>query len=262
MNKTIDQILDLPKLANQKLPKNTFNEVVDSSEKSIAGWVGTIFKVLALAFLLVSLYNIVNGAVDYMTNANASGLAKAGSVLSILVLLYAAFPLAQVVRSTGDSLAASKSNIVDFIFKDTVVALIKMVGHLTALIALFAAIIGVISFVLNENLYSEGLNMINNVGAVSAVPMELLGFALEMFGLSLPDFFEGFMSMSVSEYMISGGGWSWIGLIGVAAGFVQVVFILAQLYVSLAVYHFIYGLISTFVGWVKSPSIPIKTSTK
>ena len=38
MEKIINQILDLPQMLNQKLPKNCFNEMMDNSEGSVSGW--------------------------------------------------------------------------------------------------------------------------------------------------------------------------------------------------------------------------------
>ena len=42
--------------------------------------------------------------------------------------------------------------------------------------------------------------------------------------------------------------------------FVQVVIILAKLYVVLAFYHFFWGVLNTFFNWIKSPYLPFKSS--
>ena len=52
MEKIINQILDLPQMLNQKLPKNCFNEMMDNSEGSVSDWTGKIFKVGALVVLV------------------------------------------------------------------------------------------------------------------------------------------------------------------------------------------------------------------
>ena len=124
MDKYINLVLDLPATLNQKLPKNNFNQVMDDSEKSVKDWVGLVYKIFALVFLVTMLYAVLKSGAEYL-GGDASGLAKAGSVLSILVFLYASFPLAQIIRNAGDGLAASKSGIVDFVFKDVVVANIR-----------------------------------------------------------------------------------------------------------------------------------------
>jgi hypothetical protein len=51
--------------------------------------------------------------------------------------VYAAFPISQVIRAAGDSLAESKSGTIDFIFKDLALANIKVLGHVAAIVALF-----------------------------------------------------------------------------------------------------------------------------
>ena len=119
MEKIINQILDLPQMFNQKLPMNCFYEMMDNSEGSVSGWTGKIFKVGALVVLVGMLYSVVNGGMDAVNGAD--GVGKVAAVLCTLILIYAAFPIAQVVRSAGDSLAASKSGMVDFVFKDVVV---------------------------------------------------------------------------------------------------------------------------------------------
>ena len=116
MEKIINQILDLPQMLNQKLPKNCFNEMMDNSEGSVSDWTGKIFKVGALVVLVGMLMSVVQGGMDAFNGAE--GLGKLSAGLCTLILIYAAFPIAQVVRSAGDSLAASKSKMVDFFFKD------------------------------------------------------------------------------------------------------------------------------------------------
>ena len=59
--------------------------------------------------------------------------------LSMLIWVYAAFPISQVIRSAGDSLASSKSGTIDFIFRDLAIANIKIFGYVAALVALFGA---------------------------------------------------------------------------------------------------------------------------
>ena len=56
MEKIINQILDLPQMLNQKLPKNCFNEMMDNSEGSVSDWTGKIFKVGALVVLVGMLF--------------------------------------------------------------------------------------------------------------------------------------------------------------------------------------------------------------
>ena len=59
--------------------------------------------------------------------------------------------------------------------------------------------------------------------------------------------------------MAAGSAWSWNGLMSVAWEYVGVAVVLAKLYVSLAIYKFFYGIISSLVNWIKSPYLPFKT---
>jgi hypothetical protein len=261
MDKYINLVLDLPATLNQKLPKNNFNQVMDDSEKSVKDWVGLVYKIFALVFLVTMLYAVLKSGAEYL-GGDASGLAKAGSVLSILVFLYASFPLAQIIRNAGDGLAASKSGIVDFVFKDVVVANIRAVGYLTALAAFFTAVVMTISFVFDSDVYGFSYGIINELGNVMSLPLEILGMLLAM--ASMGDFGDLFNQLYSLDFM--GGasasavdGWTWGGLASVALSYVSVLVVLIQLFVSLAVYHFLYGLASTFIKWVKGPYLPFKS---
>ena len=57
----------------------------------------------------------------------------------------------------------------------------------------------------------------------------------------------------------AGEAWSVNGFYAVLWQYVGVVAILAKLYVSIAIYYFFYGIISSLVKWIKSPYLPFKT---
>jgi hypothetical protein len=59
--------------------------------------------------------------------------------------------------------------------------------------------------------------------------------------------------------MASGNALSWDGLISVSWEYVGVVVVLAKLYVALAIYKFFYGIISSFVNFIKNPYLPFKS---
>ncbi|MBT3587664.1 MAG: hypothetical protein HN507_03330, partial [Flavobacteriaceae bacterium] len=136
MKKNVKKFFDLPKTINSKLPMNNFNSVVEGSEDNVAKWVGTFYTVAALVILISSLLYVLS---PIWSGGMGEGTGMLGTVISMLIWVYAAFPIAQVIRSTGDSLAGSKSGIVDFVFRDLAVANIKLLGYVTALVALFGA---------------------------------------------------------------------------------------------------------------------------
>ena len=81
MEKIINQILDLPQMLNQKLPKNCFNEMMDNSEGSVSDWTGKIFKVGALVVLVGMLISVFNGGMDAFNGAEGAGKVAAGFAL-------------------------------------------------------------------------------------------------------------------------------------------------------------------------------------
>jgi len=106
-------------LINSKLPENTFNSWIQDSEGNIPNWVGKFYRVSALVVLLNSLMMILSPIWSGRMEENLEIL---GNILSMLIWIYAAFPISRVIRSVGDSSASSKSGMIDFIFKDLAIA--------------------------------------------------------------------------------------------------------------------------------------------
>ena len=203
------------------------------------------------------LTSVVSGGMDAVSGAE--GLGKASVGLCALILIYAAFPIAQVVRSAGDSLAESKSSMVNFVFKDLIVASIKVVGHIAALTALFGAICSTVAWILNGSGMTIGVEMIGVFDYLYALPVEAMSAFLGMLGLGFVDVIIGnFMTWDVTGSEAS--GYTVDGALAVGWEFVQVVIILAKLYVVLAFYHFFWGVLNTFFNWIKSPYLPFKSS--
>lgn len=257
MDKIINRILDFPQMVNSILPKNNFNAMMEGSESSISGWTGTFFKVGALVVLIGMLLTVGGGGLEAI-NGSEGALGKVSAGLCTIVLLYAAFPIAQVIRSAGDSLAASKSGMVDFFFKDVIVAHIKALGHITALVALFGAICSTIGWILGSEGMSMGADLYGGFAVAYALPIDAMAAFMSMLGLEfVGGIIEGFFNWDVTGS--EAAGYNLEGALAVGWEFVQVAIILAKLYVALAFYHFFWGVLNTFFNWIKSPSLPFKS---
>ncbi|MGB1185180.1 MAG: hypothetical protein ACPG4S_08445, partial [Schleiferiaceae bacterium] len=93
---------------------------------------------------------------------------------------------------------------------------------------------------------------------VADLPMTVLGTFAGMVGLdSIAELFTGLYGMEIMSDAYAGAGWTIEGLVGAGMAFVGVIIMLIQLYVSLSVYSFFYGLADKFVSWVKAPFIPL-----
>ena len=257
MNKLLNLLLDLPKTVNDKLPENCFNEMMDNSEGSIKKWTGTAFKVGALVLLVVTLISVISGGMETVTSAE--GLGMVSGVVCLLILVYAAFPIAHVVRTAGDSLSASKSSSVDFIFRDFVTENIKALGHITALVALFGAICSTVGWVLNSDGMSMSVDLYGGFAYAYALPLDATATFIEMITLDfvggvISDFFSWDLTGSEAS------GYTIDGLVAVGYEYAQVILILAKLYLALAIYHFFYGILSTLTRWIQRPSLPFKSS--
>ena len=106
MKKQLQMLLDFPGMVNQKVLNGFVNNELDKfdSQNGIRCYVKTIYQWLALIVLISMEYGIVKAAITYFTESTDGGVAKAGSVLAILVLIYAAFPIAKLIRTRGKSL--------------------------------------------------------------------------------------------------------------------------------------------------------------
>jgi len=249
-----NKLVDLPGVVNAKLPANHWNSTIESSEKSLNGWIGSLLHILAVVFVVMAIIGIVQDGIDSFEGQE--GMTVVGSIVTMLLFVYVAFPLSQFIRSAGDSLASSNSGIIEFLLKDLVVAMLKLGGYSGALIALAAAAAGLVSFLLDSSVFAYGFMDLGAVGTymMEAILMPVAG--LVDMGGQVSDIMAG---MGGSYYsMISVEGWSLGGATQVIQMFIQPLTILIMLYVTLAVYGFGYSLAARFLNWVKGPSLPIK----
>lgn len=259
MEKILNQVLDLPQMINSKLPMNNFNSWVNDSEGSMACWVGKFYTVSALVVLIGSLLAVLS---PIWTGGMGEGIDIVGNVLTMIIWAYAAFPISQVIRAAGNSLAESKSGIVNFIFKDLAIANIKLLGHVAALVALFGALAMTLSWATSLNISGDfATAWIDNINYAYALPMAAITEVTN--GIVGLEFIGNILANDWTNWdptMAAGAHWSWGGLMSVAWEYVGVIVVLAKLYVVLAFYHFFYGLISSLVNWIKSPYLPFKSN--
>lgn len=250
-------IIDFPKLVNDKLPMNCWNSCMDDSEGNLAKWAGEVFRVGAFVTLAYSLCATIS--ILWTGGMGEGAQEMVGSLLGMLLFAYAAFPIAQVVRSAGESVGSSKSDTVTLIFHDIPVATIKALGHILALVALFGALAAGVSAVTNGWLDMSGAantDWTTNFDYWYSVPTDAMTTLMGLLGL---EFVGGLITdfMSWSGYTTTESGYLG-GLIGAAWQFVNVAIILAQLYLTLAFYKFFWGILSTFFNFIKNPYLPFR----
>ena len=258
MEKYINLVLDLPNKVNSMLPKNCYNEAIEGSEKSINSWIGYIFKILSFGFAILTIYLILKQGFESFEGAK--GLTIVGSILTMVIFLYVTFPLSMFFRTTASNLSSSKSGIITFFFKDFVVAVLKLFAYLGALIALAAAIAGTVSFILDTSVYGHDFFGLAEQGssAMTAFLVAVLG-VIEPLGDIVYQMEDLLYMLNLrSEGVIYVDGWSVDGLLQLLGMYIAPLVILIQLFITLAIYHFVYGLISTFLNWIKGPYFPIK----
>jgi hypothetical protein len=265
MKQIISKILDFPQMVNQKVMNAKLNSVVDEfdSQNGIRSYVKTIYQIAALVFLLGMEYGIVKAALEFFSDPAVTIVGKAGSVLTLILMAYSAFPIAQVIRSRGESLGGAHHGMVEFVFKDFVVTNIRIFGEVAAIVALFAAFNATLSFAFGTSLFSGSSDSI--VGMMSGMysfPMQtttalLSSLRMDIIANALNSF-SGFTLDSAQN----ASGWNLENLGMVCNSYINVIIGLAALYVNLAIYKFLYSIVAALVNFVPRLAIPLAIRTK
>lgn len=266
MNKIFNQILDFPQTVNQKIFNAKLNSAVDDfdSQNGIRSYVKTIYQIAALVVFVAMEYAIITGALDFFQNSEASALGKVGSVLTFILLVYSAFPIANVIRSRGDSLGGTHNGMVEFVFKDFVLTNIRIVGEIIAITGLFVAFTATLSFLFDTALLSSsGDSLLGSISPLYALPAAAISEFLSMVHLDyLADQLNSFITLNLDTSQNFGNNWNFGNLGMVANSYVNVVIALAVLYVNLAIYKFLYSIVAALVNFVPRLAIPLSISNK
>lgn len=268
MKKIYQTMLDFPGMVNQKIMNAELNSAVTNfdSQGGIRSYTAAIYQLISLLVLLSMEVTIILGAYDFM-GSDASGLAKAGSILTTLLMMYSAFPIAHIIRSRGESLGESHNGMVGFMFKDFVTTNLLMLGEIAAVTGLACAACFSLSFLFDNNLYCICMNssMLGAVGWVSALPMDGLNALLSALRM---DFISAVIA-NVTSFKLADAAtfngdmlWNRSDLLLVGGAYVNVILGLAVVYVNLAVYNYVYGLVESLSKWLQSPSLPISMKNK
>ncbi|MEY3084570.1 MAG: hypothetical protein RL037_750 [Bacteroidota bacterium] len=259
MENLIKQVCGVPKMAEDILQVNTINSTLNNVEANPGKWVGLSYQVASIIFLLCAVYNFI----DPFINEGLEGLdgkAKTGLILASVIWLYAAFPMTQVIRNTGESLSSSSNNsILVFIFKDFILANIRMVGQLMAISALFLAVTVLIHR--GADIKMDYVNSSLDYSIVEWI------YSIPLTAASDFAYFFGFENLSetmlngMKTWKISHDGHflSMSGLVEIGYAFCSVLLVLLNMYISIAIYSGLYGLGATFLNFIKNPYWPVKS---
>ena len=269
MKKIYQKILNFPQMVNQKILNAPLNNAVDNfdAQDGVRSYTKSIYQLLSLVAFITMELAIISGAVNYFTDPATSGLGKLGTVLTALVLMYSAFPIANIIRSRGESLGNSHNGMVEFIFKDFVTTNIKILGEVAAIGAFVSAVCFGLSFVFDTNLYSaaSGTSLLAGLAWLANLPMQALNTLLSTLQLGLiSDVIKQITSFNMESAQIFTGDmkWNYHDLFLVAGGFINTLVVLVVLYVNLAIYNMLYNMVATFSKWIQNPCIPISTKNR
>ncbi len=269
MKQIFRQILDFPQMVNQKVLNAKLNAVVDGfdSQDGIRHYVKTIYQIAALVFFIGMECGIINAAMAYFQGPAVSGLGMVGSILTFVLMAYSAFPIAQVIRSRGESLGGSHNGMVEFIFKDFVTTNIRILGEVMAISGLIFAFNLTLSFAFDTDLLSSFTNgsILDNISGLYALPMDAISSILSVLHMdSLASILHSFADFKMNSTQTFGGDFLWDAndLMIVAGSYINVLAGLAVLYVNLAIYNFLYSIVAALVNFVPRLAIPLAIRTK
>ncbi len=270
MKKIIQQVLDFPQSVNQQIFKGRINDAVDSfdGQNGVRSYVSSIYEYIAFAVFVWMEYNLLMAAFTYLTGT-ATGIEKAGSLLTIALLILSAFPIAQLIRARGNSFNSSHNGMVSFVFKDFVKTNIRLVGEVVAIMALFSAFNFTLSFLMDQDLFNpatSGANLLSPMAPLATLPMDLLAGIMAHFKF---DGITGMINGAMAYRMDNSAGiyygnfvWDVRDWALVLGSYVNVMVGLIMMYISLAIYGYIYGIISSVIAWIANPSFPISMRNK
>ena len=257
MEKILNRILDLPNEINGKLPWNCWNGCMSDSEGNLAKWAGEVFRVGAFVTLVCSIWASASGMMG-----GGEGMGMIMGILGGLVWIYVAFPVAQIVRDAGDAIASSKSDVITLLWHDIALESIKAWGYITALVALVAALLGVISAVTMGHLDMTGgmdTSWLSNMDYFYALPASAMDALTNMFGLEwVGDRLNDLWGWDITSGRSSDGSWGGDVVLSLW-GVVQVAVILAKLYIVMAIYKWIWTILNTLFNFISNPYLPMRT---
>lgn len=269
MNKIMNQVLDFPNWVNQKIFNAKLNSLVANfdSTDGVRHYVKTIYHWASLLFLIAMEYHILMAAEDYFSRVDVTGISKFGSVLSFVVLFYSAFPIAHIIRSRGESLGASHNGMVSFVFKDFVITNIKIFGEVMAVVGLSLAVNATLSFVFDSNLFSSyaGNSVMSSFTDLYSFPINTMSSLLSMLHVDfMSNALNALMGMRFDSDVVYGSDFVWnahdLGM--VANAYFNVLIGLVILYVNIAIYTYLYSIVSALVDFIPRMAIPVALRTK
>jgi len=265
----LDQVLDLPKMASDKLPFNHWNSCMNDSEKSIGSWINTLLKVGALAIILAGLWSIVKGFEEVGDKFSDGVEVGIGFIVGAAFWAYALIPISNVVRDLGAEIASSTGNMLQFVVKDLPLALIRAAGYIAALLALFSAVAMTVQWLTalelgGAEVYGMIAGALNGFGAflmLGFVALDALIAAVTDEAMIIPLLEDMFEFDNGFFVLIDPADVDWFDfdqLGQVIGAYIKVISILIFLFVNIILYKWVYSLGSTFVKWISSPYLPFK----
>jgi len=258
MENLIKTATGVPKMAEDVLQVNVISSTLNDVESNPNRWIGLSYQVASLFFLIYGIYTFLLPFIDDGLN-DLDGKEGIGLLVGLIISLYAAFPMSRVIRNTGEALASSNSSILVFIFKDFILANIRMAGQLLALAALFSAVALTLTVALDIPILTGKPNLIV-IDWMTKIPLAAASDFANFFGFEnlANTMLNGVLNWDVSN-VVAPEPQKIDGLIAVLYAFGMVIVTLVQMHILIGIYSGLYGLGTSFLNYLKSPYWPVKS---
>ncbi len=264
MKQIFNQILDFPQMVNQKVLNAKLNSTIDSfdSQDGIRSYVKLIYQVAALVVFLTMEWGVLNAALAHFGNPAITIIGKVGSVVTLILMAYSAFPIAHIIKSKGETLGGSHNGMIEFIFKDFVTTNIRIFGEVMAVLGIIYSINLSLCFLLDSDLLlsSSSDPILEILGSLYTFPINTLSNILVSLRLDvIANALQSFTAFKLTATQSFGNDFIWYAsdIVIVASSFVNVIAGLAVLYVSLSVYNYMYSLVSTLANFIPKLAFPL-----
>lgn len=263
MKQVINMLFQYREKLSGLLKVNHFTAELDNfdDENGVVRHFKNIFRWFSLLLLFWFIYSLVTAFAAYLKGGH-SIQENAASVLTLLLCLYGANWISELIGKRGASLTRDSSGMVHFVFNDLGKMAIRLTGEIAVISLLIYASCQTVATALNCTAFFH-----QNAGPFSNIIFDFAGYLVGLCG-SMINYGLGFIHLNLdfsgSMMLPSGpvsdsvsGQWTSQSVYDVLLGFVGVLLTLVSLHVILNIYSYLLSVVTTFTGWIKNPSMPV-----
>lgn len=251
------------------LKVNVFTGELDNfdSDNGVLRHFKTIFKWSSLLLFVWFIYNIISAYSAFLSNGSHNIQEHISSVLTLLLCLYGANWITELIGKRGDSLGKGGNSILQFVFNDLGKMAIRLTGEIAVVSLLIYACCQTVATIFNCNAFfhqhtgSFTGSIFNFAGYLVGLCGSLISYGLNFLHLNVD--FSGAMTLPSGPVTDSvSGQWTSQSVYDLLMSFIGVLLTLVSVHVILNVYGYLLSIVTAFTGWIKNPTLPVSVKGK